>query len=191
MKTTISLNRGFTLVEIMIVVAIIGLLSVIAIQNFNMARKNTQKTTCYKNLKNIDGVKKTYAINERKEGSEEVSLQDLKSHLSRRPVCPGGGEYSLGTVDEKTTCSHHGNVIILIVNTGQTHSNIAEEHGGKREALEGANPGIDNLPEGQRIMIPDNQGRSNGWILPAIGVLILIFILFKPKRKNNLHSKPA
>jgi hypothetical protein len=175
-----------------------------------MARKNAQKTTCHVTVRNIDGAKERFAYKERKAGHEEVSLQDLEPYFRPPPVCPGGGEYSLGTVDEKTTCNKHGaalekeediSVIIHVVKTGQTGGDIAGEYGVKQEDLEEANPGIDldNPTGGQRIKIPDkipdkirdNQGRSNGWILPAIGVLILIFILFQLKRKNNLYAKPA
>ena len=50
-------NGGFTLVEIMIVVAIIGLLAAIAIPNFVKARGSAQKNACIRNLREIDGAK--------------------------------------------------------------------------------------------------------------------------------------
>ena len=53
---------GFTLVEIMIVVAIIGLLIAVAVPNFSKMRKDAQKTACHAQLKQIDGSKEMWAI---------------------------------------------------------------------------------------------------------------------------------
>ena len=55
MKITAKKNAGFTLVEIMIVVAIIGLLAAIAIPNFVKARGTAQRNACINNLRLIDG----------------------------------------------------------------------------------------------------------------------------------------
>ena len=53
---------GFTLVEIMIVVAIIGLLAAIAVPSFLKARDTARRTSCINNLRQIDGAKDQYAI---------------------------------------------------------------------------------------------------------------------------------
>lgn len=55
-------RRNFTLVEIMIVVAIIGLLAAIAIPSFIKARKTSQKNACINNLRQIDAAKEQWAL---------------------------------------------------------------------------------------------------------------------------------
>src|SRR5262245_47616400 len=62
MKKKVSRNAGFTLVEIMIVVAIIGLLASIAVPNFVRARSRAQTDACLNNLRQIDAAKQQWAL---------------------------------------------------------------------------------------------------------------------------------
>ena len=55
-------NKGFTLVEIMIVVAIIGLLAAIAVPSFLKARDSARRNACINNMRQIDGAKDQYAL---------------------------------------------------------------------------------------------------------------------------------
>jgi len=64
-RTRVGLG-GFTLVEIMIVIAIIGLLCAIAIPNYVKSRANSQANACINNLRQIDGAMQQFAIENKK-----------------------------------------------------------------------------------------------------------------------------
>ena len=106
MKT--KTRGGFTLLEIMIVVAIIGLLAAIAIPNIRNAIQKSQQQACALNRKNVDGAKATWALDHHQPPEAVPAEQELfgdNTYIDHKPDCPAGGDYSLNAVREKCTCS--------------------------------------------------------------------------------------
>ena len=93
MKKITAKKSGFTLVEIMIVVAIIGLLAAIAIPNFVKARTTSQQNACINNLRLIDSSKQQWALEQKKQSTDSPAGTDLQPYLGRGasgelPTCP-------------------------------------------------------------------------------------------------------
>jgi len=98
MKINNSRNAGFTLVEIMIVVAIIGLLAAIAIPNFVKARNTSQKNACINNLRQMDSATQQWALETGKSDGDTVSAAACNGYIKglALPKCPAGGIVKYG-----------------------------------------------------------------------------------------------
>ena len=123
MKQTKNIFRaGFTLVEIMIVVAIIGLLAAMAIPNFVKARATAQANACINNLRQIDAAASQFALEQGKKTGDLINFPgDLTPYIKLTsgsgsgpstarsvtdiPLCPAGGSYACKVVGASPTCS--------------------------------------------------------------------------------------
>jgi len=100
-------TSAFTLVEIMIVVAIIGLLAAIAIPNFVRARETSQTNACVNNLRQIDAAKDQWALEtgQTTGADAEANRQAINEYLRREPHCPvGNTAYDYTKVGDNALC---------------------------------------------------------------------------------------
>lgn len=102
---------GFTLVEIMIVLAIIALLVGIAVPNFIQTRNYSRSSICINNLRLIDAAKEQYAIENNAAVGAATTSNDCLPYLknSAFPSCPGTAvAYTTNTVGTYPTCALAG-----------------------------------------------------------------------------------
>lgn len=105
-------RKGFTLVEMMIVVLIIGILISIALPNFMRARENARLRACVANMKQIQSAIEQWGMETKASGDTAVptDLNAYNNWLKTIPTCPSGGIYTItGTLNTYTiTCNVHG-----------------------------------------------------------------------------------
>ena len=84
---------------------VIPLLAAIAIPNFVKARTTAQMNACISNLRQIDGAKQQWALENKKRETAVLTAQDLEPFLKATLHCPAGGIYSINPIGQKPTCS--------------------------------------------------------------------------------------
>ena len=113
MRTRRKKNSAFTIVEVAIVVAIIGIVAVLSVPNYVKSRNRTLANTCINNLRMIDRMTQQWAFENNKLATDTYSLTDssLLKHFrgSVLPLCPGDGTYSpASNLTGEPTCSLSG-----------------------------------------------------------------------------------
>ncbi|HEY6226258.1 MAG TPA: prepilin-type N-terminal cleavage/methylation domain-containing protein [Verrucomicrobiae bacterium] len=107
-------KRGFTLLEIMIVVCIIGLLVGMAFPAFMKSRNQARKQACLENISQIESAKQQWGIEAGKKSGDVPGQADLigtDRYIKIMPACPGGGTYDFQPIGTTATCTEAGHVL--------------------------------------------------------------------------------
>jgi len=105
---------AFTLMEIMIVCAIIGLLGAIAVPTFIRSRTTAQTGACLNNLRQLVGAKEEWALEHLKDYTDVPADSDLfgaSLYISEKPFCPADGTYTLNSIGANPTCTVNGHTL--------------------------------------------------------------------------------
>ena len=103
-------RKAFTLIEIMIVVAVIALLALIATPNFIQARDRSRSSSCINNLRVIDSAKEQYALENNASTGDATTSAMITAYLKNNamPTCPAGGTYDTSPIGSLPVCSLSG-----------------------------------------------------------------------------------
>ena len=125
MRAATERCAGFTILELMIVVAVIGMLAAIAIPSIVRARTRSQTNACINNLRQIDDATQQWALDNRQAASADVTFASIKDYIKRKAVCPSAGDagtfaesYTLSTVSSKPTCNYYPLTHFLLADGG-------------------------------------------------------------------------
>jgi prepilin-type N-terminal cleavage/methylation domain-containing protein len=105
---------GFTLVELMTVVGLMGMLITLALPNFIKARSNSQERICITNLNKIEWAKQMWGLENTKSLDDipvTTDISGVSGYLKEMPECPSQGEYDLKALKEPATCSVAGHTL--------------------------------------------------------------------------------
>lgn len=135
---------GFTLTEIMIVVALVGLLAAIVVPNFVRARTRSQMSACISNLHQISSAIDQFAAESRRQSSAPVTHDQIVPYLRGTTVCPAGGtsfedSYQLLTVADGATCALQPDAHVLTDASGPVTPPVVGRPDNKNKVDKGNN----------------------------------------------------
>jgi len=105
-------DDGFTLVEILIVVAITGLILAVAVPHYMRVRTDAQKKACIATLGQIEAAKQIWGVENEKTTGDIPTEEDLvPRYLKTTPICPSLGVYDYKPVGENPTCTIPGHTL--------------------------------------------------------------------------------
>jgi prepilin-type N-terminal cleavage/methylation domain-containing protein len=114
-KTLLFRRReGFTLIEILIVVAIMGILLGLAMPAFLKSRTAARKQVCIENLAQIESAKQMWGLESGKKSGDSPGTADLfgpNSYIKVEPSCPAGGKYDLTSIGVNALCTIEGHTL--------------------------------------------------------------------------------
>ncbi|MFT4688917.1 MAG: competence type IV pilus major pilin ComGC [Verrucomicrobiia bacterium] len=117
LPTSTHRNRGFSLIELAIVVAVLGVVAMIAMPNLFSARKSAEVKICITNLRAIDHAKQQWGFENGKSDADKPLFSDIEPYLTSRQlnnICPLGGKYEIKQMKDNPTCEYSAQGHILV-----------------------------------------------------------------------------
>lgn len=104
------MKKAFTLIEIMVVCAILAIILTIAVPAWVKSRENSRKSACLSNMQKIEQAKDIWAMENRMSSGATVTETDIAPQFIKgyMPPCPGSGTYTIGLVGDQPSCTEHG-----------------------------------------------------------------------------------
>src|SRR5437879_9130784 len=92
--------------SLMVLLPLFCVAVLIAIPNFIRGRTVRAYNACINNIRQVDGAKQQWEVENHKSTNDVVTWNDVLPYLKGMPVCPDGGTYTLGRIGEEPRCSH-------------------------------------------------------------------------------------
>jgi hypothetical protein len=106
-------NRAIKVLAVTILTAILLFVGLVGIQLYVGPHYKRAANACFNNLRQIEAAKQMWALEHHAQGTNSPSWDDLRPYFSHEkiPTCPNGGTYTIGRIDQTTTCNHPGDVL--------------------------------------------------------------------------------